>query len=156
MGAIISPCGKYRYYLQRPLEGKGRRVVFVMLNPSTADAERDDPTIRRCLGFARREGASMLQVVNLFAYRATDPLELLKQSDPAGPENGGHLFAACTYPGALVIAAWGAGGTPEHSIRFQELARAWGVSLWCLGRTKDGSPKHPLYVKGTTQLERFA
>ena len=85
--AVLSPCGAYRYLLTRRF-GPGKKLAtFVMLNPSTADAERDDATIRKCVGFARSWGCAGLQVVNLFAFRATDPTDLRMADDPVGPEN---------------------------------------------------------------------
>ena len=95
MSAIISPCGRYRYVLKRNLPQAIRWVkpcLFVMLNPSVADAELDDPTIRRCIGFAKREGCTELTVVNLFAYRSTDPEGLLIQTrDPIGDMNDAYI-----------------------------------------------------------------
>jgi hypothetical protein len=88
--AAVSRCGRCRWWLRRtdPRGGSGRVVAFLMLNPSTADAQRDDPTIRRCLGFARAWGYSVLEVRNLFAWRATDPRELLTAADPVGGRRG--------------------------------------------------------------------
>src|SRR4051812_49823510 len=85
--AVISACGAYRYVLTRQVGGGVRRATFIMLNPSTADASNDDPTIRRCIGFAQRWGCGQLAVLNLFAYRATDPADLKRASEPVGPEN---------------------------------------------------------------------
>src|SRR5262245_19133112 len=90
--ALISPCGLYRYWLTRTWDNSLRRVCWVMLNPSTADAEQDDPTIRRCVGFARSWGAGGIIVVNLFAFRASDPKALLRAADPVGPDNDGHIL----------------------------------------------------------------
>ncbi len=108
-GAVISDCGKYRYTLEREwMTGQGT-CLFVMLNPSTADASEDDPTIRRCIGFAQRWGYQRLTVGNLFAYRATDPLGLREVPlDVAiGPENDDHL-CDLSHGASLIVAAWGA------------------------------------------------
>ena len=98
--AVISDCGKYRYRLTRKW-GYGRPCGFIMLNPSTADALHDDPTIRRCVGFAKAWGCGALIVVNLFAVRATSPREMMRADDPVGPENKEHVQRAATYVAGL-------------------------------------------------------
>jgi hypothetical protein len=105
--ADLSPCGTYRYLLGRRIGGGDRVGLWVMLNPSTADANEDDATIRRCIGFARREGCGLLEVVNLFAYRATDPAALRLADDPVGPAND-HFISKAVERAALVVVAWGA------------------------------------------------
>jgi hypothetical protein len=117
-----------------------------MLNPSTADAKQDDPTIRRCMGFARRWRYGGIVVVNLFAYRATHPCELLQACDPVGPDNDSALTLHTA--GHRVIAAWGRYG------RFQGragdvLRLLGGHVVECLGTTRQGHPRHPLYVPGS-------
>jgi hypothetical protein len=135
----------YRYLLTRRWGDPHRWMTFIMLNPSTADAFADDPTIRRCTGFAKREGCGGLNVLNLFAWRATDPRELPGCPNPAGPYND-HFLTSCVYDqDPVVVAAWGTGGTLQG--RDREVARllaAMGVEVRCLGVTKDGHPKHPL------------
>lgn len=146
MSAIISECGQYRYQLSRKTKCPLRwvkRCLFIMLNPSTADAEKDDPTIRRCLYFAGRAGCTDLTVVNLFALRSTDPSTLASHVDPQGPENMKHIVEAFESH-ELVIAAWGAHPMAKCSLA-KEIAKLDGV--FCLGKTKDGSPRHPLYVR---------
>ncbi|MGH3977119.1 MAG: DUF1643 domain-containing protein, partial [Pseudonocardiaceae bacterium] len=109
--AVLSGCGRYRYQLTRTWDPGQQRATFIMLNPSTADAADDDPTIRRCTSYARSWGLGGLMVVNLYAYRATDPADLWKVDDPVGPDNDDHLravLAAATDVGAPVVAAWGA------------------------------------------------
>lgn len=110
MGAIISECGKYRYRLSRLVNtagiGENRRILFVMLNPSTADASLDDPTIRKCMGFAQRQFHGILEVVNLFAFRSTDPKELKKAHDPVGAQNKSHILRAAA-DSDMIICAWG-------------------------------------------------
>ena len=150
-GAVLSPDEKYRYLLTREL-GDGAPLVFIMLNPSTADAEVDDPTIRRCIRFAARENAGHLVVVNLFALRATDPRELARDPDPVGPRNDEFILMHCG-PGARIVAAWGA--HPFAAARARTVARmvaGSGARLECLGVTKDGHPRHPLYVRADAPL----
>ncbi len=161
-GATISPCGHYRYTLWRAgfhQDLSVRKVLFVMLNPSTADALVDDPTIRKCRGFAERWGSWRFDVANLFAWRATDPKELkvAQQSgqDIVGPENGGHLAALATQASRIVV-AWGA-----HAKRWEPYTRTVARSLFtnhrgplfCLGRTSGGFPRHPLMLAYDTPLE---
>lgn len=153
--ARLSECGMYRYSLSR-YWGPKRGLVFVMLNPSTADASTDDPTIRRCMGFARREGNDGILVLNLYAYRATDPKALLSCTDAVGPENDGYLSMALTEQarrGTPVVAAWGANARPDRV--GQVLSLVPGVDWRCLGTTKQGAPKHPLYVRGDQPLVRY-
>lgn len=148
MGAVISMDQKYRYRLDRVWdEGKGHSV-FIMLNPSTADAELDDPTIRRCKGFARAWGYGGLIVVNLFAYRETDPRYLAAVGDPIGPENDQHIIAAVTHPRtALVVAAWGnRGSLYGRSQWVRHLIESRGVTVCVLRFTSKGEPWHPLYL----------
>lgn len=146
--ARISECGRYRYALGR-VWGDGDALCFVMLNPSTADATIDDPTIRRCMGFARREGYGGISVLNLYALRATDPKVMLAASDAIGPQNDAYLrlaLAEQTRRGNPVIAAWGVHAHPSRASAVMSLVP--GADWRCLGTTKDGSPRHPLYVKG--------
>lgn len=145
--ADISECGLYRYTLRRTW-ASGPSCTFIMLNPSTADADNDDPTIRRCISFAKREGCGSLLVVNLFAFRATKPEDMAKAEDPVGPENARYLDEATRNPFDTCIAAWGA--HPMAQKAGQELADEY--DLMCLGKTKAGAPRHPLYVKGDAPL----
>lgn len=130
-------------------------VVFVMLNPSTADADRDDPTIRRCIGFASREGAAGLSVVNLYAYRATRPGDLWAAPDPVGAENDSVLarvLREASAQGWPVIAAWGSHARPDRARHLADLASICGARLLALGVTRDGSPRHPLYLRKDAPL----
>lgn len=168
-GAVISSDGLYRYSLTRiwgPLMDPDPKVMlFVMLNPSTADADIDDPTIRRCIAFARREGATALQVVNLFAYRATNPADLLKVADPVGPANNDYILYAADAA-TWVVCGWGAQPIAQGRARIvtEGLRRRLatnpdipniGWSLRCLGTTASGAPRHPLYIKGAQPLEIY-
>lgn len=153
--AVISEDGRYRYSLTRRWSERAL-MVWCMLNPSTADAHVDDPTIRRCIGFALREGYGGIHVVNLMAYRATDPGDCLAQSDPIGPENDDYLERAARSA-SLVVCAWGA-RAPEWIVRRGICHLAGdvaGAGLVCLGKTKDGSPRHPLYVARLQPLKLF-
>ena len=158
MDAVISECGKYRYVLRRSLGSVLRwykPMLFVMLNPSTADATEDDPTIRRCMDFARREGMTHLNVVNLFAFRSPDPKELRYADDPVGPENDRYLREEIgKHSHGAVVAAWGA----HHfaMTRGSEVYEMAPDKFWCLGRTKGGYPKHPLYLPKNAPLEQFS
>ena len=152
--AILSPCGRYRYLLQR---GEGRLLPFVMLNPSTADAEQDDPTIRRCMGFAAREGYDGIEVGNVYAWRATDPRELRSSSNPFG-DNVNVLIglsARAASNDTPIVCAWGTNVIGDHAARTIELLRHAGARLVCLGKTKAGHPKHPLYLAANTPLEAY-
>jgi len=157
-GALLSSCGKYRYWLSRQWSNliamHEPPLVFVMLNPSIADHEVDDPTIRRCMGFAKREDARGMMVLNLFAARATDPKELTAMEDPIGPHNDSEIQRLLGDGYATVICAWGANkfAKKRASEFLENMAHR---SLYCLGVTKDGSPRHPLYVPTDQPLEPY-
>jgi hypothetical protein len=154
--AFVSPCGLYRYWLCRVWDDRPP-VCWVMLNPSTADASLDDPTIRRCVAFARSWGAGGIYVVNLFALRATDPGQLSASLAPVGPDNDHAVCSHATTEGQLaVVAAWGTGGGYLARDRAVcRMLRERGVDLKCLGTTRHGHPRHPLYVSGNTPLQPF-
>lgn len=155
--AILSRCGKFRYWLMRRW-GAGPRLLFVMLNPSTADAEQDDATIRRCVTFAALHGFQSLAVVNLFAYRATDPADLKRAGFPVGSDTDSYIASAVAGSDA-VCAAWGAVGDRGPACdRVQvvvPLLRAGGKPLQCLKVTRSGHPQHPLYLPSTCRLQGF-
>ena len=148
--AVIDPTGLYRYSLSREWDADGSRIVFVMLNPSRADGNIDDPTIRRCLGFAQTWGYGSLEVVNLFAYRTSHPNVLRHVTDPVGPDNDLYLKEAVDLA-HMIILAWGNGGSLEK--RSQKVIKYLNnrKNIYCLGITKTGQPLHPLYVKKYTQ-----
>jgi hypothetical protein len=149
--ADISACGRYRYSLTRTWNLDGPTVVFIGLNPSTADATADDPTIRRCSRFAREWHFGGLIVVNLFAFRATDPRILKQVDDSIGSGNDEVIRVHCESAERIVV-AWGIHGSlarrEEQVLRF--LRRPY-----CLGVTKNGSPRHPLYLAARTRLHRY-
>lgn len=145
--------GRYRYLLWRRW-AEADSLLFIMLNPSTADAERDDPTIRRCIGFARSWGFGGVEVVNLFAWRATLPRALARARDPVGPHNDRAISQAVARSRA-VIAAWGVHGALGD--RDEQVAQLLAATrLRCLGLTRDGAPRHPLYVAGKVRAADFA
>lgn len=154
-GAVIT--GQYRYLLWRTIEAgdPARRLLFVMLNPSTADGSCDDPTLRRCLGFAASWNYGALEVCNLFAYRSTDPGVLTRVGDPVGRSNNAYILGAARRA-TTVVAAWGARGAllERASVVTGLLTRTSDVL--CLGTTKDGAPLHPLYVPGAAVPQRYA
>lgn len=146
--------GAYRYSLWRMWgEANGPYVLFCMLNPSTADALEDDPTIRRCIGFAQRWNMSRLCVVNLYAFRATDPADLFKAADPIGPYNDTWLHTEARQASKLVV-AWGSKALPAREKAVTQLLKAYGP-LYCLRLTKDGHPGHPLYLPNNSELIPF-
>src|SRR5262245_23771414 len=153
--AVFDLAEVYRYLLVCRWAPGGLAITFIMCNPSTADDATDDPTIRRCTGFAQREGAAALEVVNLFALRSTSPRQLLAAADPVGPHNDQFLLRHAP-PGRLAVAAWGNWG--ELAGRGSEVAArlaAAGVSLMCFGLTGAGQPRHQLYVRDDADLVPF-
>lgn len=158
MGAAISPCGTYRYQLERAWDPTRPTLGFVMLNPSTASATTDDPTIRKCMGFARRLGAGSIRVVNLFAYRATDPDDLVRAQrggvDIEGPENWDHVSSALRVCDRVLV-AWG-GQKIATTATVRERLRSAQRPLECLGLTRAGEPRHPLMLSYGTIAERWS
>ena len=150
--AGISECGCYRYWLTRTWNPRRATLCWVLLNPSTADADRDDPTIRRCQGFARSWGYGGIVVVNLFAYRATDCRALSAAGDPVGPGNDRVLRRRTARHG--VVVGWGNQGELRgRAAQVLELLR--GRRILCLGTTLAGQPRHPLYVLASTRLRPY-
>jgi hypothetical protein len=146
--AVFSPCQRYRYRLERDL-GSRRTVTFCLVNPSTATAETDDATIRRCIGFSRSWGFGRLLVVNLFAYRATDIRKLREVQDPVGPNNDAHILEAANEA-ELLIAAWGV-LDPKVPCALRPradhvLSLLAGRLVHCLRRTPGGYPEHALFL----------
>jgi hypothetical protein len=155
--AIISSCGRYRYLLSREWEPMGAACTFIMLNPSTADGTLDDPTIRRCIGFAKAWRYGGMSVVNLFALRATDPRDLSRWSrdNSVGPLNDKFIDETIAATRGVIVAAWGAGGHLYG--RAQEVVDRHRGRLMRLGTpTLNGSPKHPLYLSARTMLQEHS
>lgn len=150
---ILSADRRYRYQLWRewlPSNGiDDGSVCFIGLNPSTADETKDDATIRKCVGFAKRWGKTSICMVNLFAWRATNPKDLQRVPFPIGGDTDEYLRkVAASIP--LVVAAWGQ--FPQYNWRVKQIQKIFG-NMMCLGKCKDGSPRHPLYRAYETALE---
>lgn len=157
-GATFSECGLYRYELWRRWPNglyspDTRLMVVIGLNPSTADESNLDPTLRRCVSFAEREGLAGLVMLNLFALRSTDPKGLCRVDDPIGPENDAVLLKWFELYPSTTVAAWGnfklAAGRAADVLRLRDPI---AQSMKCLGMNQDGSPKHPLYLASDTKL----
>lgn len=151
--ASFSADRTYRYTLRIVWDVWAPLMTFVMLNPSTADEVKDDPTIRRCRGFAEREGCGGVLILNLFALRSTDPERLSDVDDPTGPQNTvtvAQLTEDAAQRGWPVVAAWGAWPKVAMSQVYAPLCRR--RHLLCLGTTKDGAPRHPLYLPAAQPL----
>ena len=148
--AIYSPCRKYRYILHRRWEPDrpDRSVMFLMLNPSTATEDVDDPTVRKCRHYAMRWGYNHLIVGNIMAYRVTDPILLRGIDDPIGPDNHQHLRDAIETYEPRLICAWGC--LPRRLVAVErtilDLLRDLEVRAEALRLNAAGSPGHPLYV----------
>lgn len=160
---VLSACRKYRYTLWRewktqadllnpPTSRSGRwpdhsYAMFIGLNPNTADETQDDPTIRKCIGFAKLWGFAGLLMTNLFAFRATQPKDMMAQERAVGEENLAWLHRGAKDAG-IVIAAWGTNGSFRHQDRVVEshIKHLAGKQIMCLRTTKDGYPEHPIYV----------
>lgn len=141
----------YRYALSRVWDAQGRKICFVMLNPSTATEIQNDPTVERCERRARAMGFGAFRVVNIFAYRATDPRDMRKAVDPIGPDNDPAIAAAANWAD-MILCAWGAHGA--YMARGASVAQMLqGKALFHLGLTQAGDPKHPLYISYSQQPE---
>lgn len=155
--AIFSPCQKYRYILTRRFDADNPKVCnFIMLNPSTADEKKNDPTVARCCKYAERWGYGALIVTNIFAYRATDPKAMREQEDPFGKENSEYLRLAA-MKSDFRVCAWGTNGTfrDQNKVVLWLMRQFPEQELHCLEVTKHGHPKHPLYCKGDLEPIRY-
>lgn len=156
-GATFSDCWRYRYNLWRHWSREDGYLVWILLNPSTADERKDDPTVRRCMAFARRWAFGGVEIVNVYALRSTDPRNLWRAADPVGPENDERIRDAIRG-GGLIVAAWGAHAKRERVEEIRKLhdavrGRTASIPpLQCLGVSKSGAPRHPLYVPGSTPV----
>lgn len=152
--ARFSPDRVYRYRLERRIaQPPTGSLCFILLNPSTADETQNDPTIRRCMGYAAAWGYSRLIVVNLFAYRSTDPRQLRRVGDPYGPDNARQIISAA-QAADHVVAGWGAHGAYQNAGRNTIMRlRYKGVPVHALGLTKAGEPVHPLYQRADLRAE---
>jgi hypothetical protein len=147
----------FRYLLTRMWDAALPTMVWVMLNPSTADAMVDDPTILTCIDFARRNGFGSITVVNLFAFRSPHPEVMLAAADPVGPENDRHIHAellSAAHSHGMIVAAWGTGGAHlDRDLEVVQAVEGHGLEMMCFGKTKDGHPKHPL-ARGLHRIPR--
>lgn len=155
--AVISDNGKYRFALGRQWDEARPMITWVMLNPSTADAEQDDPTVRRCVSFSRRWGFGTLAIVNLFALRATDPKEVKRAVEldivtAIGPQCDAAIRENTSISSAVVV-AWGSPGwaVPRAVQIWLDILAPLPLPKVCLGVTDNGSPRHPLYVADDTR-----
>ncbi len=149
--AMYSGCENYRYSLTRTWDPKGRKAHFIMLNPSTATEMQNDPTVERCERRARTLGFGAFRVTNIFAWRDTDPKKMRAASDPIGTQNDAAIAQGCAWADQI-IAAWGSHGA--HMNRGQEVKQMlqnMALPVFHLGLTKEGHPKHPLYIAYTQQ-----
>ncbi len=154
-GAIFDRSRRYRYKLWRRWDETLPQIAFLMLNPSKADAEINDQTIRTCIGMAARFGCGSIEVVNLFAFCATYPEELRAAKNPIGKLNDQYIIDAVSKV-SRVILAWGNHGNIRgRSDEVLALLANHQVNLVCLGKTKAGQPRHPLYVPATTLLKPY-
>ena len=150
--ATFSDCRKYRYALSRTWDGKKKTVLFIGLNPSTADEKIDDPTIRRCINYAQNWGYGSLLMVNLFAYRATIPTELKNVKNPIGNDNDLHI-TELLKKADLAVATWGNEGSLLN--RDKDVKKII-PKLMCLKINKSGQPAHPLYQKKDLKLIKYS
>jgi hypothetical protein len=150
--ATLSDCGMFRYALKR-IWDHGPMATFIMLNPSTADASEDDPTIRRCISFAKREGCAGIRVENLYGFRATKPDKMFERGNSATGRTDDFIRGAVMSSGGPIIAAWGADPRAKgRADQVIDMVTKMRLEMVCLGKTKSGAPRHPLYVKGDTPL----
>jgi hypothetical protein len=153
--AVVSECGQFRYILRRSWDISRPALGFIMLNPSTADADQDDPTIRKCVGFAERLGFGAIVVTNLFAHRATDPANLKRAGYPRGPENDEWIRKGMREA-SQVVCAWGSNA--RGLVRPAEvllILSGHRVKRQALALTDDGIPRHPLMLPYTCSMMEF-
>lgn len=150
--SVISNCEKFRYLLSRG--DCSNPLVFIMLNPSTADAYLDDPTIRRCVGFANTGGYDGIIVINLYAFRSPNPKDLFQTQDPVGSENDQYI-ANILMQHKTVVCAWGSNALLDRVSNVMSILKQHNVKVLCLGVNKNGSPKHPLYISASQELVEY-
>jgi hypothetical protein len=154
-GATFSPCRKYRYKLWRIWDDSLPMVAFIGLNPSTADETKNDPTITRCINYAKKWGYGGMYMMNIFAFRATDPNVMKAEKRPIGPENDYHLYDIAKSVES-VVCSWGNHGSHADRSEFVTSRLFDDMKLHCLGTNKSGEPKHPLYLKADLEPIEFS
>ncbi len=153
-GAVIDSTGDYRYLLWREWDSERKTVAFIMLNPSRADAEVNDPTITRCIKFALAWGYGRLEVVNLFAYRTPHPSLLKQAAEPIGKDNDRFILETAQRSDRLIL-AWGNHGTwQQQDLYVLQLLKNY-THLYCFGITRKGCPRHPLYLRSTSKPQIY-
>ncbi|MCX4462418.1 DUF1643 domain-containing protein [Streptomyces sp. NBC_01728] len=152
--AVFGAGHAHRYALTRTWEPDGTHAVFVLLNPSVATADQNDPTVRRLIGFARREGHGGLVLANLFAVRCTNPYALTGMPDTVGQHNDDMLQLLAEAARDITL-GWGTWGALQRAAAVEKALTGHGARLWALGTTKDGYPRHPLYLAKTSPLQRY-
>lgn len=153
--AVYSDCEAYRYTLTRIWDPKGKRALFIMLNPSTATEVQNDPTVERCERRARALGFGGFRVTNIFAWRDTDPKKMRAAADPVGPANDAAIVESCPWADQI-ICAWGTHGAHlNRGPHVEALLRNTGLPLYHLGLTQAGHPKHPLYISYSQQPQEW-
>jgi hypothetical protein len=157
-GATFSADHRHRYVLWR-IWAAGPLLAVIGLNPSTADEERNDPTVRRAIGYARRWGCAGLVMLNLYGFRATDPQAMRQAPDPMGPQNWDAVLSqtqGVLADGGALLVAWGSHGTHGGAgARMRGQLEAAGIACACLGYTQGGQPRHPLYLAGASVPEAY-
>lgn len=154
-GAKFSPCRKYRYSLFRTWDNELPVVEFIGLNPSIANEKKNDNTIRRCIQFAKDWGYGTIIMLNAFGYCATDPRDMKACEDPIGVGNDKEIIRM-SHRADLIVACWGAhGGFENRDMEVMAILRVQELEVYCLGVTKNGFPKHPLYLSGDEKPVRY-
>ena len=150
--AVYSKCENYRYTLTRVWDENKKKVLFIMLNPSTADETKNDPTVERCERRAKKLNFGSFRICNIFAWRETSPLQLMKTDEPVGKDNDFHISKSVLWSD-VIICAWGTHGTYfNREAEVKNLLSNNGAKLYHLGLTKNGHPKHPLYITYTQNI----
>ena len=154
---VFSKDRRHRYYLRRMWNPDRDTIAFIGLNPSTADETTNDRTVSRCIAFAKKWGYGSIVMLNLFSWRATNPAEMKRVEDPTGdPANAAHIHTVCSQTAKKVIACWGHHGVHmDREAEILDLFDTIDVPLYHLGQTKDGHPRHPLYLPGNAEPQEW-
>lgn len=153
-GALFSHDEQHRYGLWRRWNASAQTLLWIMLNPSTADEQQLDPTLRRCANFSRLWGYGGMGVANIYALRSTDPKGLWMHTDPIGPDNDEWIAVVCDqYP--TIVVGWGASAMHDRTLSVARMLKRHARKVFCLGRTKRGEPRHPLYLRNNALLEHW-